>query len=97
MANQRNCRKFSNLWAYPLKISNIYPKKDDKVCFDDKTNANTFKEFFCNVASDLVAKLPPPSNGFGLPTVRSYFQDILGLFPSKFKFSNVTEDLYYSY
>ena len=73
-------------------ISNICLKKDNKICFD-KTNANTFKEFFCNLASDLVAKLPLPSKRFGLDTVRNYCQDILGLLPSKFKFSNVTEDL----
>ena len=74
-------------------ISNICLKKDDKICFDDKTNANAFKEFFCNLASDLVAKLPPPSNRFRLDTVGNYYQDILGLLPSKFKFSNATEDL----
>ena len=74
-------------------ISNICLKKDDKICFDDKTNANAFKDFFCNLASDLVAKLPPPSNRFGLDTVRNYYQDILGLLLSKFEFSNVTEDL----
>ena len=74
-------------------ISNICLKKDDKICYDDKANANAFKDFFCNLASYLVAKLPPPSNGFGLNTVRNYYQDILGLFHSKFKFSNVTEDL----
>ena len=74
-------------------ISNIFLKKDDKICFNDKTNASTFQEFFCNLASDLVAKLPPPSKRFGLHTVFSYYQDILGLLPSKFKFSNVTEDL----
>ena len=73
-------------------ISNICLKKDDKICFDDKTNANTFKEFFCNLASDLVAKLPPPPKRFGLDTVHNYYQDILGLLPSKFEFSNVTED-----
>ena len=73
-------------------ISNICLKKDDKTCFDDKTNANTFKEFFCNLASDLVAKLPPSYKRFGLDTGRNYYQDILGLLPSKFKFSNVTED-----
>ena len=27
-------------------ILNICLKKDDKICFDDKTSANTFKEFF---------------------------------------------------
>ena len=73
-------------------ISNICLKKDDNICFDDKTNANTFKKFSCNLASDLVAKLPPPSKRIGLDTVRNYYHDILGLLPSKFKFSNVTED-----
>ena len=68
-------------------------KKNNKICFDDKINANTFKKFFCNFASDLVAALPPPSKRFGLDTVRNYCQDILGLLPSKSKFSNLTEDL----
>ena len=40
-----------------------------------------------------MAKLPPPSNRFGLDTVCNYYQDILGLLPSKFKFSSVTGDL----
>ena len=73
------------------KVTILCPQKDNKICFD-KTNANTFKEFFCNLASDLVAKLPPPPKRFGLDTVYNYYQDILGLLPSKFKFSNVTED-----
>ena len=51
------------------------------------------KEFSCNFASNLVAKLPPRSKRFGLDTVCNYYQDILGQLPSKFKFSNVTEDL----
>ena len=74
-------------------ISNICLKNDDKISFDDKTNANTFKEFYCNLASDLVAKLPPPSNRFGITPVRKYYQDVLNLLPCKFKFSFVTEDL----
>ena len=28
-----------------------------------------------------------------LNTIRNYYQDILGLLPSEFKFSNVTEDI----
>ena len=74
-------------------LSNICLKKDDKTFFDNKINENTFKDFFWNLASDLVAKLPPPSIRFGLHTVRVYCQDILGLLSSKFKFSNVTEHL----
>ena len=74
-------------------ILNICFKKDDKICIDDRTNANNFKEFFCNLASDLVSKLPPPSNRFESNTTRNYYQDALGLLPSKFNFSNVIEDL----
>ena len=32
------------------------------------------------------------SRAYGLDTVRNYYHDILGQLPSKFKFSNVTED-----
>ena len=73
-------------------IPNICLKKDDKISFDDKTNANTLKTFFCDLAIDLVAKLPPPFNKSGISSVRNYYQIILDLLPSKFKFSNVTED-----
>ena len=50
--------KALKLLGLPTKkglISNICLKKDDKISFDDKANANTFKEFFCNLANDLVA------------------------------------------
>ena len=45
--------------VYIVIFFETYLKKDDNICFDD--NTNTFKQFFCNLASDLVAKLPPPS------------------------------------
>ena len=99
---KENIGKLKELWkalkslSLPSKkrsISNICLKKDDKISFDDRTNANTFKEFYCNLASDLVAKLPPPSNRFGITSVRKYYQDVLNLLPCKFKFSFVTEDL----
>ena len=96
MANQRNCGKSLALPSKKGTILKICLKKDDKICFDDKTNTNTFKDFFCNSTSDLGAKLPPPSKRFGLDRVRNYYQDILGLLPSKFKFSNETT-FYYSY
>ena len=72
---KENIGKPKELWK-PLKslglpskkgtISNMSLKKDVKICFDDKTNTNTFNEVFCNLASNLVAKLPPPSKRFGL-------------------------------
>ena len=74
-------------------ISNMCLKKDDKINFDEKTNANTFKEFYCNLAGDLLKKLPPPSNKFGITSVCNFYQTMLDELPFKFKFSNVTEDL----
>ena len=84
--------KSSGLPCKKRLILNIFLKKDDKTSFDDKINTNTFKKFFCNLASDLVAKLPPPSNKFAISTVCNYYQNILDLLPNKFNFSNVTED-----
>ena len=98
---KENFSKPRELWkalkslGLPFKkgsISNICLKKDDKTSFDDKTNGNTFKKFFCNLASDLVAKIPPPSDEFGIRSVRNYHQNILDLLSNRFNFSNVTED-----
>ena len=71
--------KSLSLLSKKCTTSNICLKKDDKVCFADKINVSVSKELFCNLGCDLVAKLPPPSNRFGLDTVRNYYQDILGL------------------
>ena len=85
--------KSLGLLSEKRSISNISLKKDGKISFDDKTNINTFKEFFCYLGSDLVARLPPRSNKVGISVVRNYYLNILGLHPSKFKFSNITEDV----
>ena len=79
---KENIGKSKELWkalkslGLPSKkgsISNISLKKDGKISFDDKTNINTFKEFFCYVGDDLVARLPPPSNKLGINLVRNYY------------------------
>ena len=49
--------------------------KDGNISFDPKTNAETFKDFFSNLASNLVAKLPIPTNKFGMETVKGYYKD----------------------
>ena len=36
----------------------------------------SFKDFYCNLASDLLHKLPPPSKKFGITSVRNYYQTI---------------------
>ena len=42
------------------KPSKICLKTDGEHCFDDKINSNVFKEFFSNLATELVKKLPNP-------------------------------------
>ena len=64
-----------------------------KRSFDDKQIANIFKEFFCNLASVLVVKLPPLTNKFGIGSVTNYYQNILDLLSSKFKFRNLILNL----
>ena len=69
----------SKIFSLPCKkgsASNIFLKRNDKISVDEKTNANTFKEFFYNLTSDLVAKLLHPSNEFGISSVRNYYQNI---------------------
>ena len=45
--------------------SNICLGDKDKVSFDNKENAETFKNFYEDLASDLVNKLPLPTDKFG--------------------------------
>ena len=55
-------------------------------------NANIFKIFFCTLADDLLANLPPPSLRFGLNSVWQYYEKILKYSKSKFKFHIVYEE-----
>ena len=44
-----------------------------ETCFDIKSVANKFCDFFCNVADDLVKKLKPPSGLFDKIQVKSFY------------------------
>ena len=81
---KNNIGKPRELWKSLKKLglpsksdpqSDICLMKDGKLSFDHKTNAETFKDFFSNLASNLVAKLPMPSNKFGMETVKNYYKD----------------------
>ena len=39
--------------------------KEGDISFDPKDNAETFKDFYSNLALDLVRQLPLPTNKFG--------------------------------
>ena len=53
------------------KASKICLKNDGQHCFDDKINSNIFKNFFSNLATELVKKLPDPPCKFGVDSVKN--------------------------
>ena len=48
----------------------------DKVPFDNKENAETFKNFYENLASDLVEKLPLPTDKFGKEKIKDFYKHL---------------------
>ena len=64
---QKNTKKPKELWkvlkniglaSKAAPVSKIYFKENHFTQFDDKQNANTFKNFYSKLASDLFEKLP---------------------------------------
>ena len=80
-----NIGKPKELWK-PLKSlglpskqaspSTICLEKGRSLSFDSKTNAEIFKDFYSNLASDLLKKLPSPPNKFGKEAVKKYYKNI---------------------
>ena len=50
--------------------------KEGNVTFDSKVNAESFKDFFANLATSLVKKLPIPTNKFGINIVKEYYKHL---------------------
>ena len=72
-----------------FSTANICLKTKEKISFDTKENAETFKDFFNNLAEDLVKKLPKAPNVFGDSSTSLYYRS--KELPTKdFDFSNVS-------
>ena len=56
--------------------STICLAKGRSLSFDSKSNAEIFKDFYSNLASDLLKKLPSPPNKFGKEAVKIYYKNI---------------------
>ena len=56
--------------------STICLEKGGSLSFDSKTNAEILKDFYSNLASDLLKKLPSPPNKFGKEAVKKYYKNI---------------------
>ena len=56
--------------------SSICLEKDGTLSFNSKTNAEIFKDFYSNLAGDLLKKLPSLTNKFGIEAVKKYYKNI---------------------
>ena len=56
--------------------STICLEKDGILSFDPKANAEIFKDFYSNLANDLVKKLPNPPNKYGKDAVKKYYENL---------------------
>ena len=63
-------------------------EKDGILSFDPKTNAEIFKDFYSNLANNLVKKLPTSPNKYGKTAVNNYYKK-LNLKGKNFSFAPV--------
>ena len=73
-------------------MTKICLEKDSITNFDDKKNANIFRNFYNSLADDLLNNLPPSPMRFGLPSVYQHDEKTLKLPRSSFKFDFVSEN-----
>ena len=83
---RENVGKPKELWkalkslGLPSKItpvSQVSLKDGETISFDEKTNNNSFKNFYANLALNLVNKLPHAPNKFDLDSVLAYYKRFL--------------------
>ena len=80
-----NAGKPKELWKTLRKLgvpskehsmSTISLKKDGKILFDSTSICEIFKDFFANLATDLLKKLQAPTNLFGMNSVQKYYSHL---------------------
>ena len=98
---KENVGKPKELWkalkslGLPSKITpvpQVSLKDGETISFDEKTNNNSFKNFYANLALNLVNKLPHAPNKFDLHSVLAYYKRFLNTENQKFTFSPTSED-----
>ena len=73
-------------------VSQVSLKDGEKILFSEKTNNNSFKNFYINLALNLVNKFPHAPNKFDLDSVLGYYKRFLNTENQKFTFSPTSED-----
>ena len=72
--------------------ASICLNNDGKHSFDAKNNSEIFKDFFGNLAENLIKKLPSSPNLYGINSLFSYYKN-LNLDLNIFKFDYVSEEV----
>ena len=57
-------------------VWNICLGKDNDICFHPKTNAEKFKDFFANLATNLLKELPTPKNKYNIESTKAYYKHL---------------------
>ena len=73
-------------------VSQVSLKDGKTISFDEKTNNNCFKNFYANVALNLVNKLLHVPNKFDLYSVLAYYKRFLNIENRKFTFLPTSEN-----
>ena len=98
---RENVGKPKELWkalkslGLPPKIntdSQVSLKDGETISFDEKTYNNSFKNFYTNLALNLINKLAHAPNKFALHSVLAYYKRFLNTENQKFTFSPTSED-----
>ena len=98
---RENFGKPKELWkalkslGLPSKItpvSQVSLKDGETISFDEKTNNNSFKNFYANLALNLVNKLPHAPNKFDLDSVLAYYKRFLNTENHELIFLPTSED-----
>ena len=79
-------RKSLGLPSKITPVSQVSLKNGEKVSFDEKTNNNSFKNFYANLALNLVNKLSHAPNKFDLDSVLAYYKRFLNTEPKSLLF-----------
>ena len=79
---QKNTNNPKELWkalenlGMPCQVYHqpkICIKENNLLQFNEKKNTNTLKDFYSNLAADLVNQLPAAKNKFGMNFVKEYY------------------------
>ena len=91
LVSPRSYGKPFNLWVYH-PVSQVSLKDGEKISFDEKTNNNSFKNFYAYLALNLVNKLLHAPKKFDFDSVLAYYKRFLNTENQKFTFSPTSED-----